>query len=116
MHELEDIDPEQIVCNPRRRKIDAALKKNVGLARRKRSDADAPRKAVKEGKKRDAPRKAAEEGENLDALKKSVEEGMKRDAPGKLGKVLMEIASIDGEIAERNFGRRKSPHACRQER
>ena len=103
MHELEDIDPEQIVCNPRRRKIDAALKKNFGLARRKRSDAD-------------APRKAAEEGENLDALKKSVEEGMKRDAPGKLGKVLMEIAPFDGEIAERNFGRRKSPHACRRER
>ena len=59
MHRLEDVDPETLVANPRRNKVEAKLAKTRASLERKRETADKPRKALeakmpKSAKKREA--------------------------------------------------------------
>ena len=114
MHELEDIDPEEPVRNRRRKKIDAELEKKTDLAEKKRAEADALRTLVEECKERASRRTPR----SREASRRTVEEEEEkmRAAPGNLRKLLMEIASIDAEIAERNFGGRRSRFMFRSER
>ena len=105
VHELEDVDPEEPVRNRVRKKIDADLKKKIDLAEKKRADADALRTVVEECKERASRRTPR----SREASRKTVEEEKRRAAPGNLRKLLIEIASLDAEIADLKLRQKEEP-------
>ena len=106
VHQLEDVDPETIVPNPRRNRIGSELAKMRKLAKSQRRAEKTLRKAVEAGKDRAAKKRGAAK-KSAAERKREAEE--RRDALCRLRKLLGEIAINDREIAEKELELKAEP-------